>query len=304
MGHRQSGPDGANLESMTRSLAQMVHLIVAALLITATACSAEDGGVLDAGTGRLLLPRGPPPGGRLDGRRPGGRRGRRPKAARPLPRRHAWVRSPGAGRRREGSSSRAPPTPPPRRPVTARRSVPDRQHHQVPHLRSDPGVGRGRGAVTGRHCRGWLPGLLKHGRRITVEQLLSHRSGLPDMWEFLDDDDPGACGSPKRRSACSRNGPSTSRLARSRSTTTATSSSSGSSRRRCQAVDGGADRGAGPGTRRHVEDRTSADLRPRRAGLRRRRRGRPPEQQPRVDGRWWRLHRRGPRPVLGGTARR
>ena len=36
----------------------------------------------------------------------------------------------------------------------------------------------------------WLPGLLKQGRRITIEQLLSHRSGLPDMWEFLDDDEP------------------------------------------------------------------------------------------------------------------
>ena len=35
-----------------------------------------------------------------------------------------------------------------------------------------------------------LPGLLKHGRRITVEHLLSHRSGLPDMWEFLADDEP------------------------------------------------------------------------------------------------------------------
>ena len=32
----------------------------------------------------------------------------------------------------------------------------------------------------------WLPGQLRHGRKVTVEQLLSHRSGLPDYWEFLD----------------------------------------------------------------------------------------------------------------------
>jgi D-alanyl-D-alanine carboxypeptidase len=33
----------------------------------------------------------------------------------------------------------------------------------------------------------WLPGLLEQGGRVTVEQLLSHRSGLPDYWEFIDD---------------------------------------------------------------------------------------------------------------------
>ena len=33
----------------------------------------------------------------------------------------------------------------------------------------------------------WLPGLLEHGREVTVEQLLSQRSGLPDYWQFIDD---------------------------------------------------------------------------------------------------------------------